>query len=178
MIELREYAEKDIPLLVDYLNNPNVTRHLTSSIPQPYTEQAASWWVNEGSKAGIVRAIHFNGVFVGTIGANPGLFERARSAEIGYWLAEPYWGKGIASAALAQLTQYIFQSSDIVRLHAQVFVGHSASMRVLEKCGYRQEAMLEKAAYKHGLYLDTHLYAKCKDQPAEGLSQGTANANP
>jgi RimJ/RimL family protein N-acetyltransferase len=162
MIALREYSENDLPLLVEYLNNANVTKYLTASIPQPYTEENARWWVSEGSKAGIVRAIQYENRFVGTVGATPGLFERSRSAETGYWLAEPFWGKGIATAALGQLTNLVFQSSEIVRLHAQVFSGNAASMRVLEKCGYKQEALLTKAAYKNGVYLDTFLYAAIK----------------
>ena len=162
MIQLREYAERDIPLLVEYLNNSSVTKFLSSRIPQPYTIDNAHWWVSEGSKEGIVRAIEFNNIFVGTIGAQPGVFEHERSAEIGYWLAEPYWGKGIGTHALRMLTNEIFQITELVRLFAPVFQDNEASMRVLEKCGYRREGLLEKAAYKNGKYFNVAIYGSIK----------------
>ncbi|MES2627129.1 MAG: GNAT family protein [Pseudomonadota bacterium] len=159
MITLREYTEADISLMVAYLNNRNVTRYLTANIPQPYTEENAVWWIGEGSKVGFVQAIDYNGVFVGTVGASRGLFEHSKTAQIGYWLGEPFWGRGIATAALVQHSTAIFQQTDIVRLHAQVFAGNNASMRVLEKGGYQCEGILEKAAFKHGAHIDIHVYA-------------------
>jgi RimJ/RimL family protein N-acetyltransferase len=162
MIALREYTEADIHLLVAYLNNTNVTRHLTASIPQPYTEKDAAWWIREGSRNGFVCAIEYNGIFVGTVGATRGLFERCKTAEIGYWIGEPFWGRGIATVALAQHSAFIFQNTDIVRLHAHVFARNVASMRVLEKCSYKCEAILEKAAFKNGTHTNIHLYASIK----------------
>lgn len=159
MVVLREFESSDASLLREYLNNPQVTKHLTTSIPQPYGEKDAEWWINEGSKAGIVRVIEYEGVFVGAVGANRKTFEHARSAEIGYWLAQGYWGKGIATVALRKLSSLIFQSTDIVRLQAYVFEGNFASARVLEKAGYQLEGVLRKAVFKHGLILDASLYA-------------------
>jgi len=159
MVVLREFDTGDAPRLREYLNNPRVTRFLTSSIPQPYEKGDAEWWINEGSKAGIVRAIEYDGVFVGTVGANRKQFEHSRSAEIGYWLAVGYWGKGIATTALSQLTAYVFSETDIVRLQAHVFDGNLASARVLEKAGYRLEGTLQKAICKDGNLMDASLYA-------------------
>lgn len=159
MVELREFKTDDASLLQVYLNNPNVTRFLTSSIPQPYEKEDAEWWINEGSKGGIVRAIEYEGVFIGAVGANRKQFEHSRSAEIGYWLAESYWGKGIATAALSQLSAFIFESTDIVRLQAHVFEGNFPSARVLEKCGYRLEGVLQKAIFKRDVLMDASLYA-------------------
>lgn len=160
MITLRRYDENDIPLLVEYLNNPRVTAHLTSRIPQPYTINDAQWWVREGSTQGYTRAIEWENRLVGTIGANRGQFEFSRSAEIGYWLAEPFWGNGIATAALSAVTTEIFRDTDIVRLFANVVEGNTASCRVLEKCGYQQEALLQKAFFKHDIFNNAHLYVK------------------
>ncbi len=159
MVVLREFESGDAHLLREYLNNPHVTKYLTSSIPQPYEKEDAEWWINEGSKAGIVRAIEYEGVFVGAVGANRKQFEHSRSAEIGYWLAESYWGTGLATTALRQLTAFIFENTDIVRLQAYVFEGNLASARVLEKAGYRLEGILQKAIYKHGSFMDAKLYA-------------------
>lgn len=159
MVILRAFETDDALLLREYLNNPHVTKYLTSSIPQPYEKEDAEWWINEGSKVGIVRAIEYEGVFVGAIGANRKQFEHSRSAEVGYWLAEGYWGKGIVTTALRQLTTFIFENTDIVRLQAYVFEGNLASIRVLEKAGYRLEGILQKAIYKHDSFMDASLYA-------------------
>jgi RimJ/RimL family protein N-acetyltransferase len=161
-INLRIFDPSDQRVLVEYLNNTSVTQYLTSAIPQPYTLADAKWWIETGSQEGIMRAIEYDGVLVGSIGAKPGIFERARSAEIGYWLAEPYWGKGIATAALTELSQLIFDTTDIVRLFATVFPQNKSSTKVLEKVGYEHECLLKKSVYKNGAYFDTYLYALIK----------------
>lgn len=159
MVVLREFNMADVALLKEHLNNPNVTKYLATSIPQPYTAEDATWWINEGSKAGIVRAIEYNGALVGSVGANRRQYEYSMSAEIGYWIAEPHWGKGIATHALQELSAFVFQTTDIVRLQAHVFEGNHASGRVLEKAGYRLEGILRKGVFKHGILMDARLYA-------------------
>lgn len=159
MLILREYREADIPLLVDYLNDLRVRQYLTSAIPDPYKETDAEFWVKKGSNEHIIRAIEFNGQYVGDIGAFPGRLERSRTADVGYWIAQPFWGKGIATQALAQLTQHIFKETDIIRLQALVFDGNIASCRVLEKCGYIQEAFLKCAVFKEDQPISTYLYS-------------------
>jgi [ribosomal protein S5]-alanine N-acetyltransferase len=77
-------------------------------------------------------------------------------------LAEPYWGKGTATAALTELSQLIFDTTDIVRLFATVFPQNIASIKLLEKVGYEYEGLLKKSVYKSGVYFDTHLYALVK----------------
>lgn len=157
---LRDFCKNDIEPLVLFLNNKNVTKFLTSRIPQPYSIDDAKWWVNTGSKEGITKAVEVDGKYVGSIGATAGEFESNRSAEIGYWLEENSWGKGIATEVVMEMTEYVFSNTDIVRLYAPVFSPNKASMRVLEKCGYQLEGVLRKAIYKNGVYLDEHLYAK------------------
>lgn len=159
MIILREFKIEDEPILREHLNNPNVARYLTTRIPQPYTQEDARWWINEGSKADIVRAIEYNGVLVGSVGAHRRQFELSRSAEIGYWIAESHWGMGIATKALQELSMLVFQNTDIVRLQAHVFGGNIASVKVLEKVGYRLEGILRKSIFKHGMFMDSSLYA-------------------
>jgi RimJ/RimL family protein N-acetyltransferase len=144
------------------LNNKNVTKFLTSRIPQPYSINDADWWVNVGSKEGITKAVEVNGKYVGTIGVTAGQFERNRSAEIGYWLEEHSWGKGIATEALMKMTEYIFTKTNIVRLYAPVFSPNKASMRVLEKCSYQLEGILKKSIIKNGTFVDEYLYAKIR----------------
>ncbi|MCH8551412.1 MAG: GNAT family N-acetyltransferase [Natronospirillum sp.] len=160
MISLREYRDSDIPLLVEYLNNPRVTQYLTSSIPQPYSLDDATWWVEEGSKEGIVKAVDYDGIFVGTVSVRPGSFESSRSGEIGYWFGEPFWGKGLATQTISAMTDTVFETTDIVRLFAPVFSPNEASKRVLENCGYHLESIQEKACFKHGVFYDSHIYVK------------------
>ena len=146
-------------MLQMYLNHPDVTRFLSTRIPEPYTEADAVWWIDEGSRFGTTRAIQYDGVLVGTVGADRGRFEKSRSAEAGYWIGKPYWSKGIATEALKQLTGLIFETTDINRIQAHVFEGNKASMKILEKNGYVLEGILKKAAFKHGQYFDEYVYA-------------------
>lgn len=161
-IDFRDFSENDVPLLQRYLNDPLVTQYLAGSIPQPYTEQDAQWWVSEGSQKGWVKAVAFNNQFVGTVGATPLSFERARCAEIGYWLGWEFWSKGIATAALTHLTDFIFAQTDIVRLQAGVYSGNNASARVLEKCGYTCEGVMKKQIFKNNQFYDAMIYARIK----------------
>lgn len=156
---LREFKESDIEILPQYLNNPKVTQYLSTRIPQPYSREDAEWWIDKGCKNRIVRAIECEGVLVGSIGAERGRFERLRSAEIGYWIAESYWGKGIATVALRELSEFVFQNTDIARLQAHVYAGNTASARVLQKSGYELEGVLRKAVVKNGVFMDAELYA-------------------
>ncbi|MGV8837462.1 GNAT family N-acetyltransferase [Cellvibrio sp.] len=160
MIELRKFEQKDETLLVSYLNDEAQTHFLSARLPQPYTNEAAHWWVNTGSKIGVVYAIIHNGIFVGSIGAIPGEFEKQKTAEIGYWVARSYWGKGIASEALQKFTDFLFENTDFIRLNASVFEGNLGSAKVLQKCGYKLEAVLEKAIYKNGVVFNEMLYSK------------------
>tara|TARA_R110002060_G_scaffold78310_3_gene91264 strand:+ start:962 stop:1456 length:495 start_codon:yes stop_codon:yes gene_type:complete len=160
ILSLKTFSKKHKVSLVNCLNSPNVTRFLSNRIPSPYTEDDAIWWIEHGSKNGIIRAVEVDGIFAGCVGAEPGQFEYAYAAEVGYWLAEPFWGKGYASKALALLIDEVQNTSEIVRLHASVFEGNQASCKVLENCGFILEGRFKKAVYKQGEFYNTHLYAK------------------
>ena len=162
MIELREFQIEDLDKLVVYLNECAVTQYLTTRIPSPYTEEDAHWWITQGSKKDIMRAITYNNAFVGCIGVNRGEFENIRSGEIGYWIARDYWRKGIGLFAINQMTQVVFSTTDIVRLHASVFSGNQPSMQLLLKSGFEQEAILRKAIFKDGQFYDNHVFALLK----------------
>jgi len=160
MVTFRDMQSSDKALLVQYLNNPNVTKYLSSRIPRPYSYSDAEWWVTTGSKVGIVKAITYKNEFVGVIGVTPGEHENSRSAEIGYWLCESCWGNGIATVTVETMTNNIFTNTDIIRLFAPIFSTNVASINVIKKCGYKLEGVNEKAIYKDGKYMDSHLYAK------------------
>ncbi|MFK7974527.1 MAG: GNAT family N-acetyltransferase [Halioglobus sp.] len=157
---LREFDAIDLEPLTTLLGNQQVSKYLSSRMPYPYTQQDAQWWITTGSKQGYVRAITQNDELLGCIGVDTGLFEERRSGELGYWLGQPHWGKGIATAAVTQITAHMFTHTDLVRLVAPVFAPNLASMRVLEKCGYTQEGIARKACYKDGAFYDKHIYAK------------------
>ena len=146
--------------LVENLNNPSVTRYLSQRIPQPYTFEDAVWWINDGSTQGSIFAIVLDEQLIGCVGAEPGQFEHAITAEIGYWLAENYWGQGIATQALAMLEERIPKNNSIKRLQASVFEGNKGSNRVLERSGYEKQGYFPKAVCKNNETYDLSIYGK------------------
>lgn len=164
MVALRPFEHGDIDALLTILNDTDVTRYLSSKIPSPYTASDATWWINEGSRQGYVRAVTLDNVCVGCIGVVPGDFEYARSGEIGYWLSRSVWRQGIMSKAIGQVCEDVFTKSDIVRIHAAVFSENTPSMRLLEKCGFVEEAVLQQAIFKLGIFYDKHVFALVRNK--------------
>lgn len=162
MITLRDFKEEDTSALLTILNEPKVVKYLSSRIPKPYTLEDAHWWVFTGSKIGIVKAIEYNGTLIGCVGADRGVFEYQRSAEVGYWIAKDYWGQGFATQAIKQFIPCVFETSDIVRLFASVFSPNTASERVLTKCGFTLEAIQKRAIFKEGEFYNSHLFSLLK----------------
>lgn len=162
MTLLRDFIETDIEQLVNILNDDSVTQFLSTKIASPYTRENAAWWVNEGSKDNLIKAIELEGVLVGCIGVNRGDFEYQKSGEIGYWLAKAHRRKGITSNAIRQLSEYVFSNTDIVRIFASVFSDNKPSMQLLLKCGFKQEAILKNAIFKNGRLYHNHVFAKLK----------------
>jgi len=157
---LREFNSSDSEALLKLLNNPAVSKYLSSRIPYPYTQVDADWWIAVGSKQGFVRAIVDDEKLLGCIGVESGEFEESRTGEIGYWIGEQYWGRGLATSAVNEVTNRTFQATSLVRLFAPVFSPNVASMRVLEKCKYKLEGIFEKACFKDGKFHDKHIYAR------------------
>ncbi|WP_166114590.1 GNAT family protein [Pseudoalteromonas sp. Z9A5] len=162
MIVLREFKAQDAPFIISTLNDEHVTRYLSSKIPFPYTQADANWWINQGSKNGLVKAIEVNGQFAGCIGVTPGEFEYNRSAEIGYWLNKAYWGQGIITHAIDLICNEAFINSHLNRIFGAVFSDNVASMKALTKSGFKQEAVLKQAIYKNGQFYCSHIFSKLK----------------
>ena len=160
MLRLRCFEHADRDLIVSYLNELNVTRLLSSRIPQPYSKNDADWWIETGSQSGVIRAIEKDGEFVGCIGAEPGQFEFERTAEVGYWLSQQFWGKGIATEALQLLIAEVKKDSKITRLQATVFEGNTASGKVLKNCGFIQQGCLPSAIYKNERFYDALIFGR------------------
>lgn len=159
MISLRDYKESDVDRLVELANNEAVSRFLIDSFPYPYTKADAQWWIRTGRCDRISKVIEWDGLFVGSVGAEPGQGEKRKQYAIGYWLGEPYWGQGILSSALAMFVDELFATTDVERLQAWVYSENIGSMKVLERAGFNKDAILKNALYKHGRLFDEHLYS-------------------
>jgi ribosomal-protein-alanine N-acetyltransferase len=157
---LRPWRAGDEASLVRYAGNRNVSRNLKDRFPYPYTAADATEWVAHASVATPVTnfAIVVEAAAVGGVGIELGTDVHRRSAEIGYWLGEPFWGRGIATEALRAMTEYAFAHFDICRLEAGVFGWNAASARVLEKAGYTLEGRARNAVVKDGRITDRLLY--------------------
>lgn len=164
MITLRDYTSDDVEQLVALANNNNVSRYMVATFPYPYTRSDALAWITTDSHADgmITKVIEYQSQFVGSISIRPQPGWKSHSAEIGYWLGEPYWGQGLASAALMKMTAQVFANPKYKKLIAPVLAPNKASMRVLEKCGYQLEGVLKQEVYKGGTYFDVYQYARYK----------------
>lgn len=159
---LRPWRQADKPDLLRLANNRRVWRNMTHTFPHPYTEADADLWLQIAAHPGasIQLAIALDDRAIGGIGAIAGEGVYAATAQFGYWLGEPWWGRGIASAAASALAGRIGSERLFARLEAQVFSWNPASMRVLEKAGFAREAVLRCGATKDGQLIDTVLYAR------------------
>lgn len=163
--KLRDWVITDLENLVKHANNYNIAKWLTDAFPYPYMENDGKAFIemvlnNTHSK---VFAIDVNGEAVGSIGIFPQSDIHAKSAEIGYWLSEEYWGNGIISRAVQEIVDYGFRTYDIIRIYARPFSTNKGSQRALEKAGFILEARLKKALYKNGEYMDELIYSKLKE---------------
>jgi len=151
----------DLDQLVQYANNWNVAKNMTDQFPNPYTLDHGKSFIEFANSESPVHifAIDVNGIAIGGIGIHPQKDIYQKNVELGYWLAEPFWGQGIVSASLKMIVQFAFEHYDIERIFARPFGTNLASQRILEKNGFTLEARLEKVLFKKGEYLDELIYA-------------------
>ncbi|MDU1892294.1 MAG: GNAT family protein [Dysgonomonas sp.] len=162
---LRKWKMTDLENLVKHANNYNIAKNLTDRFPYPYTEKDGREYIEMALIQNPIQmfAIDVDGNAVGSIGIFPQSDIHAKNAEMGYWLSEEYWGKGIMPKAINQIVEYGFNTFDITRIFAGPFGTNQQSQRVLEKAGFTLEAKFEKALYKNGEYIDELIYAIRKD---------------
>ena len=165
---LRPWQASDASSVARYADNEDIAANLRDVFPWPYSYQDAVAFVescirNEG-KGQLCRAIEVDGAAVGSIGLFLGTDVYRRSAELGYWLAEPLWGRGIMTAAVAAMCREGFGTWDIVRIHAEPFARNLASRRVLEKAGFALEGTLRRSVFKKGEMLDSCIYALVREE--------------
>ena len=164
---LRKWRLSDAKDLAAALNNEKILNNLRDGLPFPYTERDASDYIAAMLAAdeneAFAYAITADDRAIGSIGAfRQGNIHR-QTAELGYYLAEEYWGQGIMTDAIRQLCGRIFESTDILRIYAEPFACNTGSRRALEKAGFTYEGTMKNNAVKNGRVLDMAIYALTKE---------------
>lgn len=159
---IRAWRAVDAKPLILLADNRKVWINLTDRFPHPYTLGDARRWLKDASMEAPPRnhALECDGALCGGISIQMGDDLRVGTAEIGYWLGEPFWGRGLATAAVAAFTAHAFATLGLRRVFARVLDWNPASARVLEKCGYVLEGRLRQSAVKDGQVVDELLYAR------------------
>lgn len=163
-VHLSEFGSSDKPALTQHLNDRDIYER-TLRIPFPYTDAAADEWlalvVKITQQQG--RPVHFairsaDDALIGGCGFDGFQVGKSHRAEVGYWLAKPFWGRGIMTAVVQQVCRHAFDEFELVKITAHVFAHNPASARVLEKCGFQEEGFLRKHFVKDGQFLDARLF--------------------
>ncbi len=163
IVAIRKFRRSDKDRMTELANNEKISVNLRDAFPHPYTVADAEAFI-----AGCIRqnpveifAIEYHGQYVGNIGLHKQSDVYSKSAELGYFIGEPYWNKGITTRAVNLICEYGFKELDIVRIYSGIFEYNPASQRVLEKCGFEKEAVSKNAVCKKGKIYDEIRYAKC-----------------
>ncbi len=168
--KLRPWNLDDLESLVKYANNTKIAGNLTDQFPNPYNRKNGRSFIQMTLKddPGKIFAIEINGEAAGAIGLHSQADIHSRNMELGYWLAELYWGRGIMTRAVKQMVDYGFKTFPINRIFARPFGTSISSQKVLEKAGFKLEAKLEKTIFKNGEILDELIYAVRQDDKKLG----------
>lgn len=161
-IKLRRWQMEDAMALSIMANNKNIWDNVRDRLPNPYTLQDAKTWIASTKKEN--PPLNFCVEYDGWVAGSAGILLQddiyRKSAEVGYFIAEPYWGKGIATKALALLTDYIQTEFDLVRIYAVTFTHNEASKQVLRKNNFYLESIRRNAAIKNNMVLDDMIWVK------------------
>ena len=168
---IRKWELSDAKDLAAALSNKKVQDNLRDGLPYPYTVQDGKEFISAMLSADenetFAFAITVDNMVLGSIGIfRQGNIHR-QTAELGYYIAEEYWGKGIMTEAVKQICEYVFAKSDIIRIYAEPFAYNIASCRVLEKVGFQYEGTLRSNAVKNGKVIDMEMYSLLKAEIKE-----------
>jgi len=165
-IMLKKWESTNLELLVKYANNQNISNYMTDAFPFPYTNEDGIKYIERAMTDNPTKlfAIQHENETVGSIGIFPESDIYRKNAAIAYWVAEPFWGKGIGSRAIQLMVEYAFKTFDISRIYAKPFSNNIASHCVLEKAGFKLEAILRQTVIKKGEFLDEHVYGIRKEE--------------
>lgn len=158
---LRPWTLNDLDSLVHYANNPNIAKFMTDGFPHPYTKETGVKFIEFATTDNPIHifAIDIEGKASGGIGVHFQSDIFRKNAELGYWLAEPFWSKGIMTKAIKEIVDFSFTNYDITRIFARPFGTNIGSQRALEKAGFKLEAKLEKTFFKNGEFDDELIYS-------------------
>jgi RimJ/RimL family protein N-acetyltransferase len=162
---VRSWRFEDVVSVAHHANNRKIWLNLRDAFPHPYSEEDATRFISGvmQREPETIFAIDVDGDAVGSIGFGLHRDVERVSAEIGYWLAEPFWGRGITTEALVAVTRHAIETHGLTRVYGLPFEWNAASFRVLEKAGYVCEARLRRSAIKDGKVIDQLLYAFVPD---------------
>lgn len=160
LFALRPWKDSDLNSLCRHANNIKISGMLTNRFPHPYTEEVGQKFIQMANSSNpiLIFCIEVDQEAAGGIGIHPQDDIFFKNAELGYWLAECYWGRGIISSAINQITNYAFENLSIDRIFARPFGTNMASQKALEKNGFVLEARLKETIYKNGNYQDELIY--------------------
>jgi len=146
--------------LANIANNPNIAKNLRDGFPNPYTLADAEFFIEKiaNNSSNYIFGIFHEQKYCGNIGIHPGSDVYCKSAELGYFIGEKFWSRGIATRAVKLIIDYTFDKLDIVKIYAGIFEYNPASMKVLEKNGFKQEGILRKSVYKNNKFYDEYRY--------------------
>jgi RimJ/RimL family protein N-acetyltransferase len=163
-IKVRSWRKDDLKSLVHHANNAKIAANLRDQFPHPYTRRDGIDFLEyaQTQEPESSFAIEFGEEAVGGVGFLMGRDIARISAEMGYWLSEEHWGRGIATRAVAAMSDWAFDNYKLTRVYAMAFAHNAASIRVLEKAGFEREALLRRSAIKNGVVLDQILFAKVR----------------
>ncbi|NBH15547.1 N-acetyltransferase [Lachnospiraceae bacterium] len=165
--KIRKWERADAGNLASALSNKKIQDNLRDGLPKPYTEQDGMDYISDMLSADenetFAFAITVDGKVAGSIGAFRQRNIHRQTAELGYYIAEEYWDKGIMTEAVKQICEYVFSKSDIIRIYAEPFAYNIASCRVLEKAGFQYEGILRSNAVKNGKVIDMKMYSIIKE---------------
>jgi ribosomal-protein-alanine N-acetyltransferase len=161
---LRPFTINDLDSLVIHANNKNIAINMTNKFPYPYTKEHGKNFIEFAisKNPNHILAIDIKDKAVGSLGIHVQEDIACKNAELGYWISENYWNKGIISSAIQQMVEYGFKNYAIDRIYARPFGYNTASQRVLEKNNFVLEAELKNTVYKNGIYTDELIYAARK----------------
>ena len=165
-VKIRSWELSDAKDLAVALSNKNVQNNLRDGLPYPYTEKDGAEFIsamlNADKNDTFAFAITADEKVIGSIGVFRQANIHRKTVELGYYIAEEYWGKGIMTEAVRQICNYVFENSDIIRIYAEPFATNFASCRVLEKAGFQLEGTLRSNAVKNGKVMDMKMYSLIK----------------
>ena len=167
--KIRKWRPSDAAELAKVLSDKEILDNLRDGLPYPYTEQDGAAFISAmlaaDERETFAFAVTVQDKAVGSIGVFRQGNVHRRTAELGYYIAKEYLGKGMMTEAVRQVCTYVFDNSDILRIYAEPFSYNAASCRVLEKAGFQYEGTLRCNAVKNGRILDMKMYARLKDEP-------------